>query len=298
MTSSAPRAKKIKEVLTFIVFVVPALVFVLFATDIPFVMNLFYSFCDWNGVASKVKFVGLKNFRKIFTGDPLFWKSVIFTLKFTVFYVIISNVLSLAIALKLSRETKTASVGRAFYYVPYIISLTAISLIWKFLLGPSFDALYEKTGWAFFGWSWMGKSDLAFIIVVIMSVWQNIGFYMINYIAGIVTVPKDLMEAAVIDGASKTQAFWKVMFPLLIPSISICTLTSLTFGFKLFDVIMVFTKGGPANSTVSVAYNIYKEAFTYNRYGAATAKSLLFVCMILVVTAIQMHVTKKHEVDY
>lgn len=281
----------------FIVFVVPALAFVLFSTDIPFFMNLYYSFFDWNGVGSNIEFVGLKNFIKIFSDDPLFWKSAIFTLQYTVLFVILVNIISLLIALMLSKENKPSNVGRAFYYIPYIVSLTAISLIWKFILGPSFNSLYQITHWEFFNWSWLGVPQLAFVIVIVMTVWQNIGFYMINYIAGIVTIPADLLEAAKIDGANKFQVFRKILLPLLTPAISICTLTSLTFGFKLFDVIMVFTKGGPANSTVSVAYNIYKEAFVNQRYGLATSKSLIFVVFILAITFIQFVIIKKREVE-
>lgn len=289
--------KKIKEFLLFALFVFPAVIFVLFATDIPFVMNLYYSLFNWNGVGSTKEFVGLANFVKIFTKDSLFWKSVRFTLKFSVFYVVIVNIISLAIALVMSRESKAAAVGRAFYYIPYIISLTAISLIWKFIFGPGFEALYNITGWEVFNWSWVGTPKLAFWVVVIMTVWQNVGFYMVNYIAGIISVPKEMAEAARIDGASRFQILRKITLPLIMPSISICMLTSMTFAFKLFDVIMVFTKGGPANSTVSVAYNIYKEAFVNSKYGLATAKSLIFVVFCLAVTAVQLKVTKSREVE-
>ena len=109
------------------------------------------------------------------------------------------------------------------------------------------------------------------------------------------SLPVELIEAAKIDGANKFQAFRRVTLPLIMPAVSICMLTSLTFAFKLFDVIMVFTKGGPANSTVSVAYNIYKEAFVNNRYGMATAKSLVFVVLVLIVTVIQLKVTNREE---
>ena len=291
------KERKRKERIAFVIFVIPALAFVLFATDIPFIMNLYYSFYDWNGIGSKITFVGLKNFRKIFTHDALFWKSAVFTLQYTIVYVVIVNIVSLVVAFMLSKENKPSEIGRAFYYVPFIISLTAISLIWKFLLGPSFDSLYQLTGWAIFNWSWLGVPSLAFVVIIVMTVWQNVGFYMINYIAGIVTVPSELMEAARIDGAGKWQSFHKVMLPLMMPAVSICVLTSMTFGFKLFDVIMVFTKGGPANSTISVAYNIYKEAFVSNKYGLATAKSLIFVTFILIITFIQFKVTKKREVE-
>jgi len=291
------KGKKQKEFLIFAVFVFPAVAFVLFATNIPFVMNLYYSVFKWNGIGKSMEFVGLQNFISIFTNDAMFWKGVRFTLKFAVYFVVIVNIMALGVALALSKEKKSAGVGRAFYYIPYIISLTAISLIWKFILGPGFESLYQITGWEIFKWSWVGVPKLAFYVVVVMTVWQNLGFYMVNYIAGIMAVPKELMEAARIDGASRFQTFRKVTIPLIMPAISICTLTSLTFAFKLFDVIMVFTKGGPANSTVSVAYNIYKEAFTNHNYGMATAKSLIFVVFVLMVTVLQMKVTKSKEIE-
>ena len=289
--------KKKKELLLFALFVFPAAAFVLFATDIPFVLNLYYSLFEWNGVGKNMDFVGMQNFVKIFTDDPLFWQSVRFTLKFAVFFVIIVNVVSLTVAVAMSSEQKASAVGRAFYYVPYIISLTALSLIWKFIFGPGFEALYNITGWEFFNWSWIGSPQLIFYVVVIMAVWQNVGFYMVNYIAGIVAVPKDMIEAAKIDGANSIQVLKRITIPLIMPAVTICVLISLTFAFKLFDIIMVFTKGGPANSTVTVAYNIYREAFTNSNYGMATAKSLILVVFVLIVTAIQLKITKSREVE-
>lgn len=291
------KKKKRRESFLFVLFVFPAMAFVLFATDIPFLMNLYYSVFEWNGVGKTMKYVGFQHFVKIFTSDRLFWQSVLFTLKFAVFFVVLVNVLSLAVALALAGGRRISHVGRAFYYVPYIISLTALSLIWKFLFGPGFDALYHMTGWDFFNLSWVGTPRLAFYVVLVMAVWQNLGFYMITYITGIVAIPRDLTEAARIDGAGAWQIIRRITIPMIMPSISVCMLTSLTFSFKLFDIIMVFTKGGPANSTVSVAYNIYKEAFTNNQYGLATAKSLVFVVFVLAVTVVQFQVTKKREVE-
>ena len=289
--------KRFKEFPIFALFVFPAVIFVLFATDIPFLMNLYYSFFKWNGIGKNMTFVGFDNFVRIFTKGGLFWKGAMFTFRFSLFYVIIVNVISLTVAMFLSKKSKISSAGRAFYYIPYIISLTAISLIWKFIFGPGFEALYSMTGWECFNWSWVGTPKLAFYVVVIMTVWQNIGFYMANYIAGIISVPTELSEAARIDGAGRVQSFFRITLPLIMPSISICLLTSLTFSFKLFDVVMVFTKGGPANSTVTVAYDIYKEAFVNNNYGFATAKSLVFVAFVLLVTSIQLIITKRREVE-
>lgn len=287
----------LKEFSVFSLFVFPAVFFVLFATNIPFIMNLYYSVFHWNGIGKDMEFAGLQNFIQIFTNDKFFWKSFIFTLKFTIFFVIIVNILALTVATAISTESKISTVGRAFYYIPYIISLTAISLIWKFILGPGFGALYSITKWEFFNFSWIGSPSLIFYVIVVMAVWRNLGFYMVNYIAGITTVPKELIEAAKIDGATAFQTFYKIIIPLIAPAISICTLTSLTYSFKLFDTIMVFTKGGPANSTVSVAYNIYREAFVNNNYGLATAKSLIFVLFVLFFTMIQLKITKSKEVE-
>lgn len=291
------KVKKYKKGLSFAFFTAPALLFVLFATNIPFLMNLYYSVFKWNGVSKNMKFVGLDNFIKIFTNDALFAKSAAFTFKFTIFYVILVNIIALIVAMLLSKEKKSSSVGRAFYYVPYIISLTAIGLIWKFIFGTGFESLYKLTGWEFFQWSWVGTPKLAFWVVVIMTVWQNVGFYMVTYIAGIIAVPKDVLEAAKIDGASKWNVIKNITLPLIMPAISICMLTSITFAFKLFDVILVFTKGGPANSTVSVAFNIYNEAFKKSNYGLATAKSLVFFVVVLCVTLVQLKVTKGKEVE-
>jgi len=289
--------KRIKKFLVFVAFVFPALALVLFASDIPFVMNMYYSVFDWNGISKDMVFVGFDNFIKIFTNDQFFWKSVQFTIKYAIFFVIIVNIAALAIAMVLSKERKSNSVGRAFYYVPYIISMTAIGLLWKFILGPGFSSLYQLTGWEFFNWSWLGSGKLAFIVVVVMTTWQNIGYYIMNYITGIIAVPTELLEASKIDGANRWQTIRKIMLPMIMPSISVCMLTSLTFSFKIFDVIMVFTKGGPANSTASVAYNIYTEAFLNNNYGLATAKSVIFVVFVLCITAVQTKITKGREVE-
>jgi raffinose/stachyose/melibiose transport system permease protein len=289
--------KRIHNYFLFAIFVIPSLLFVLFSTDIPFVMNLFYSLFNWNGIARHMNFVGFDNFRKIFTTDKIFWSASRFTLKFTVYYVIFVNILSLFVAEVLHNDTTISKVGRVFYFVPYIISLTAIGLIWQFILGPGFDSLWNMTSLPFFGLSWLGETNLAFIVVVFISIWQNIGFYMINYIAGLISVPKELLEAATIDGASPIQRFFKITIPLIMPAISICLMTSLTFAFKLFDIILVFTKGGPAGSTTTVAYNIYQEAFLRNHYGLATAKSLIFVIFVLIVTYVQLKITKSKEVE-
>lgn len=289
--------RKISDGISFSVFTIPALAFVLFVSNIPFLMNLYYSVFDWNGISQNMNFVGIENFKTIFTNDPIFRKSAVFTLKYSVLYVTIVNIMSLSIALKIAKPSKINSIFRSFYFAPYLISLTAISFIWKFIFGPGFNALFNITGQKLFNWSWVGSPNLAFFVIVIMTVWQNVGFHMVIYIAGITAIPGDVMEAAKIGGASRWMITKKITLPLIMPSVSICLFTSLTFAFKLFDIILVFTKGGPANSTITVAYNIYQEAFSRNNYGLATSKSVVFFIAILVVMIFQMRITKSREVE-
>lgn len=289
--------QKLRRGMEFFCFTAPALAFVLYATNIPFLLNMVYSLYEWNGVGREMRFVGLSNFIRIFTADAAFGSAWLFTLRYAAFYVVAVNLLALGIALALTRATRINAFCRAFYYIPYIIGLTALSLIWKFIFGPGFEALYAVTGWELFRWSWVGTPKLAFYVVLLMSVWKNVGFYMVNYVAGLLAVPDTIVEAARIDGAGPWQLLRRIRLPLIFPAISICTLHSLMFSFKLFDIIMVFTKGGPANSTVSVAYDIYKEAFGRSNYGMATAKSLVFFVAVLGVTLLQLKVSGAREVE-
>lgn len=288
--------KKLSRGWGFCLFTFPALIMVLFATDIPFFMNIYYSLFDWNGISRSMEFIGLQNFAAIFQ-DKQFGTAAVFTLQFALFYVVIVNLLAMLLALPLAKRNRFTNFSRAFFYLPNVISLVAIGLIWKFILTSGFNSLYEMTGFPIFGMSWMGTPNLAFWSILIISIWQNLGYYIVIYIAGVMAVPKDVLEAAEIDGAGPFHKFKNIILPLIMPSITICMLYSLTFAFKLFDIILVFTKGGPANSTVSVAYNIYIEAFTNNRYGLATAKSLLFFLAVLAITLIQLSLTKRREVE-
>jgi len=290
--------KKAKGIMELLFFSGPALLSVIMITIIPFLMNIYYSVFDWNGISKEMNFVGFNNFVRIFTKDAQFKSSFLFTLQFSIIYIIVINVLAIIIANYLSESYWLSNITRAFYFLPYIISLVAISLIWRFLLGPGFTYLYEWTGIELFGISWLGDPRYALVSVVLISVWQNMGFFMIIYIAGFMAIPNSLLEASSIDGASKIKRFLKIKLPLLMPSVTICIFYSLTFGLKLFDIILVLTKGGPGNATRTVAFDIYNDAFLSNRYGLATAKSLIFFAVVLIVTVIQLRYFKNKEVEY
>lgn len=281
----------------FLSFTVPAVIAILLFVEIPFIMSIFYSFTKWNGLARTPKFIGLANYKELFTGDNTAIQSLFFTLVFTVFFVIVVNAVSLLLAIILDSEIRGRNAFRAAFYIPNIISLIVIGYIWRFIFSNGFESLSNITNAGIFKLSWLGNGRLAFISVLIVSIWQAAGFYMVIYIAGLQTIPKDVIEASYIDGAGTFRRFFSVTVPLLMPSVTICVFYSLSNAFKIFDIIFSLTNGGPGTATTSIALDIYKTAFNDNRFGYGAAKSVVLFLIILAVTMLQVTIFKKREVE-
>jgi len=253
---------------------------------IPFVLSGFYSFTEWNGIARAPKWIGTGNFISIFKGESTFFRTLIFTFKYTIFFMVFSNICALLLALTLVKKFRGANVLRGLFFIPYIMSMTIVGFIWRFIFSSGFDTLLKITGWGIFRWSWLGEANLAFFSVVIVGIWQSLGFYIVLYIAGLESMPTDVLEAAVVDGVSGFARLRWIVLPLLTPSIVTCMFMSLTNSLKIFDIILALTRGGPAGSTNSVTLGIYRNAFQNNRYGLGSAESLLFFIIVLILTQI------------
>ena len=210
---------------------------------------------------------------------------------------VFSNVLALALAVMLTKKFKGANFFRGIFFVPYIMSMTIVGFIWKFIFTSGFEKLYEATNWNFWNLSWLGDTKLVFFSVVLVGVWQSLGFYIVLYIAGLQAVPKDVLEAATVDGAGRAQTFFKVTLPLLGPSFTTCIFMSLTNGLKVFDIILALTKGGPGTASNSVTLQIYKEAFTNNNYGLGSAESIIYFLFVMVITQLVLKAFSRREVD-
>jgi raffinose/stachyose/melibiose transport system permease protein len=170
-----------------------------------------------------------------------------------------------------------------------------VGFIWRFIFSSGFDTLLATTGLKVFAWSWLGTPNLAFVSVVVVGVWQALGFYIVLYVAGLEAMPQDVIEASIVDGASGFIKLKNVLLPLLAPSISTCMFMSLTNSLKVFDIILALTRGGPAGSTYSVTLGIYRDAFQNNRYGLGSAESLVFFIIVLVLTQVVMKVFKNER---
>jgi len=280
-----------------ILYTLPALVLVALTIYVPFVLSGYYSLTEWNGIAKEPVFIGFENFKNIFAGNPAFLSALWFTTKYAFFFIILSNIGALTLAVALTRKYRLANTLRGMFFVPYIMSMTIVGFIWKFIFTQGFAKLAEFTGWGIWNLSWLGDANIAFWSVVIVGVWQSLGFYIVLYIAGLQAVPPDVLEAAQIDGANGRQRFFKVILPLLGPSITTCIFMSLTNSLKVFDIILALTKGGPGGATYSATLEIYREAFQNNNYGLGSAKAIIFFVIVLVITQLVLRFFERREVD-
>lgn len=289
---------KKRENIETVVYTLPAVILVTLMIYIPFVLSGYYSLTEWNGISKEPIFIGLENFRTIFTGlSKSFINAIIFTGKYTLVFMIFANIFALALAVALTQKIKTANLMRGVFFVPYIMSMTIVGFIWKFIFSQGFAKLFEMTNWEFLNLSWLGNPNLAFYSIAFVGIWQSVGFYIVLYIAGLQAIPTDVLEAATVDGANYWQRFFKIVFPLLWPSVTTCLFMSLTNSLKVFDIILALTGGGPGGSTYSVTLEIYREAFQNNNYGLGSAESIIFFLIVLILTQIVLKGFNRREVN-
>lgn len=291
-------SRKIREYADDAIFLAPGFLFFAVIVLASFILGIYYSFTDWNGVNLQANWVGLRNYIKIFGGgDEQAATSAFFTLRFTVASVILSNLLAFALALGLTRALRRANLMKVIIFLPNVIGGIILGFIWRFILASTFPTIGEVTGIAFFELPWLGTPETGFWGSVIVFLWQRTGYLMVIYVAAILGINRDLIEAAKIDGASGSMMLRRVILPLVVPAITVCVFLSLSWTTKMFDVIFALTRGGPFGSTETFAMNIYFEAFTNSNYGLGSAKAILFFIVVATVTTIQVIASKRLEVE-
>ncbi|MCJ8011878.1 sugar ABC transporter permease [Paenibacillus sp. KQZ6P-2] len=291
------KRQKSSGLLQQLVFVGPSTIFFTIIILVPFLLGLYYSFTDWNGVSGQVTWVGIDNYKQILTKDPDFGKAFWFTVRFTVVGIIVTNLLGFFLAYFLTKPLKSRNILRTVFFMPNVIGGLLLGFIWQFIFIKGFSALGDATGWSFFNLPWLGDATTGFWGIIIVFVWQTAGYLMVIYISSINNIPKDIIEAAEIDGASKMQILKSVIVPLVMPAVTVCLFLAISWSFKMFDLNLSLTKGGPFRSTESVALNIYNEAFQNNRYGLGTAKAIIFFIVVAIITSLQVKLTKSKEVE-
>ena len=289
--------KKFKGKITTALFVIPSLFIFINVVIIPFVMGIVYSFTNWDGFAFKGStFVGLKNYTAAFA-DGKFAKAFWLTTEYTFVMIILVNIIGLALALLVTSKIKSKNFFRGIYFLPNLIGGLILGFIWKFIFTKFFEqfGLITHTSKIFF--NWLDSPTASFWALVIVGVWQMSGYVMVIYIASIESISDEVMEAANIDGANIWTKFRRITLPLIAPAFTISLFVTLSNSFKQYDTNLSLTNGGPFGSTELVTMNIFSTAFSYNKYAQAQAKAIIFFLVIMVITIVQIYITKKREVE-
>ena len=287
----------IKKQLVYWGFVAPLFVPFLIFFIIPFIIGVFFSFINWDGISQDFKFVGLGNYIKLFTADKYYFHSMFFTFKYVILVVVLTNLLGMVLAFFLDMKIIFKTVLRAAFFLPNVISPIITGFIWIFIFTQGSQGIFKLTNWSFINQNWLSDPELALFSMVLVAVWQSAGYVMVIYIAGLQSIDRALEEAAAIDGAGKMQRFIHITLPLLMPSISVNLFMTITQAFRVFDLNLSLTQGGPGHTTMSMALDIYKTAFANNRMGFGAAKAVILFLIAFIITLIQIRMTKSREVQ-
>ena len=259
---------------------------------LPVGASLVLSFAEWD-LLTPVKWVGLGNYTAILS-DASVWQALRNTILFILGYLPAVVVLGLALALLLNRRLKGRTIFRAIYFVPVVTSWVAVSLIWKWLLNPQYGLInYGLSLIGIKGPGWLFDPSWALPGVILTSVWKDMGFVTVIYLAGLQEIPEHLFEAAALDGATPWQRFRTITWPMLAPTTFFVTTISLISSFQVFDQVWIMTQGGPAGATSTMVELIYKNAFSYSKMGYASAISWVLFLFIFTVTIAQNRLQKR-----
>ena len=269
------------------VFILPTMAAFMIGFVVPFLEGIYLSFCDFTTIKD-ASFVGLENYAKAIS-DKTFTHAFSFTTVFAIVTLVLINVLAFAVALALTQKIKGTNIFRTVFFMPNLIGGIVLGYIWQLLLNGilmnfSRTLTYSST-YGFWG-------------LIVLMCWQQIGYMMIIYIAGIQNIPGELIEAAEIDGATKWQILKKVTIPMVMPSITVCTFLTLTNSFKLFDQNLALTNGEPSKMSEMLALNIFNTFYGRTGYeGVGQAKAVIFFILVTVIALTQNYLTRRKEVQ-
>ncbi|WP_163526963.1 carbohydrate ABC transporter permease [Halobacillus ihumii] len=278
----------------FWLFLTPVILGLGLVVVVPFIYGFIFSFTDWNGITA-TKFIGLQHYINLFQEDE-FMASIWFTVKFAIITVILLNIMGLGLALLVTRNIKSNNLLRTVFFMPNLIGGLILGFIWQFIFVSVFEDIGMLLGVESLT-GWLSTTSTGFWGLVILTAWQMAGYIMIIYIAYLENIPKDLIEAAKIDGANGFQRFKNITFPLVAPAFTVSMFLTLSMAFKIYDQNLSLTNGGPFNSTQMVAMEIVRTAFSDQQMAFAQAKAVIFFLIVAVIALTQVYYNKKREVE-
>lgn len=287
---------KLGNLKLFLIFAGPAAFLFLCVVVIPFIYGAGLTFTNWNGINANPGFVLFENYASAFQ-DAEFWHSLLLTIGYVLASVLLINGIAFLLAYLLTSGIKGQSFLRSAFFTPNLIGGIILGFIWQFIFNRVMVPVGETLGLGIFSTSWLNDPTKAFWAMVIVTVWQYSGYMMIIYVAGFTGVPRDLIEAAGIDGCTSVQTTRYVVLPLMVPSFVICLFLSIQRCFMVYDLNLSLTNGGPYNSTKLAAMHVYQKTFVSKEYGVGQAKALILFAVVAIITVTQVWLGKRKEVD-
>ncbi len=285
--------RKVKNMAMAYLFLLPNLVGFLIFTLIPIVCSMGLSFMEWDS-ANPMVFVGFENFKRLWTDDT-FKISLWNTVYYSVFTVPLTMAAALGLAIILNQKMKGINIFRTIFFFPHVASLVAIAVVWNLLFHPTLGPVNNIL--KFLGIAnppgWTSSVDWAMPVIIIVSIWKSMGYYMILYLSGLQAIPRELYEAAKVDGANSFQRFKSITLPMLTPTTFFVSIMLTIACFKVFDLVSVMTNGGPGRATNVLVFNIYNTAFINYEFGYASAISMILFIIVLAITIVQFRAEKK-----
>ena len=269
-------------------FILPSFLVLAVFVAIPIVWSFLLTFQKWSIIAPGA-WIGASNYEKLFTRDLDYWNAFRNTAIFAVIKVPVSVFLSLIVAVVMNRKFAGVNVFRTIFFLPVIVSTVAISVIWLWLYDRDWGLInFGLRYLGITGPDWLGNPNLALYSVIIVSIWKDIGYMMVIYLAGLQGISTDFYNAARVDGASGWQLFWKITVPLIAPTTFFLAITSFIGALQVFSIVLAMTNGGPVKATEVVAYLIWKVAFQQHSMGYASAQSFVLFAVIFIGTLFQV----------
>ena len=284
--------RRLGKVAWVLAFVSPSLVGLTVFSIIPILASLGLTFYEWD-LLTPPHFVGLGNFQRLIH-DRNFWSALAHTLYFIVGYIPLVMVIALGVAVILNQKLRGVILFRAAFFIPVVSAWVAVALLWKWIFNPKFGIVNYLLGLVGIqGPTWLFDPQWAMPAIIITSVWKDIGFIMVMFLAGLQGIPVEYYDAAAIDGAGSWQRFRHITLPLLSPTTFFALIISLIHSFQVFDQVWIMTGGGPAGATSVLVEQIVKNAFDYSRMGYAAALSWVLFLFVFAATALQMVLQKQ-----
>jgi len=298
LTTRPGSSRRSRKWLTIGLFLLPGLALYLVFVIAPILQAAHFSLYRWNGLTPLTDFIGLKNYQAAFASS-VFWGALGNNVTVIILSLTIQIPFSLALAVLLNRRFRGRAVFRLLFFVPYVLSEAITGIVFRLLLQPDsvFDAIVKSAGLGSFLTDWLGDTSIVMFTLFVIITWKYFGFHMIIMLAGLQGIPKELEDAAYIDGADRRQAFRFITLPLLGPTIRVSIFLSVIGALQLFDMVWVTTGGGPVNASNTMAINMFKTGFVKQQMGYGSALAVILFLLALVVALLYQRLVLRRDID-